>query len=119
MEKAFAKADELADTIKDYVNTRMESIKLNAAEKSSAAISFMVAGMVVAGVFFLFIIFLSIALAIGLGEWTGNIWLGFLIVGFLHLLAGILVWVGRKRIIQLPVMNAFITHLFKDPDEKD
>ena len=119
MEKAFAKADELADTIKDYVNSRVESVKLNAAEKSSAAISFMVAGMVAAGVFLLFFIFISIALAIGLGEWIGNAWLGFLVVACLHLLVGILVWVAREKLIQLPVMNAFIKHLFKSPDEKD
>lgn len=119
MEKAFAKADELADTIKDYVHTRAESIKLNVAEKGSSAISYMVAGIVIAGVFLLFIIFVSAALALGLGEWTGKPWLGFLLVSCLHLLTGILVWVARVKIIQIPVMNAFIKHLFNNPHEED
>ena len=47
MEKAFAKVEELADTIKEYVNTRIDAVKLNAAEKSSAVISNIIAGLVV------------------------------------------------------------------------
>lgn len=116
MEKAFAKTSELVDTVKEYVNTRIESVKLNVAEKSSMTISIILAGMVVAVVFLLFIIFVSTALALGLGEWTGSAWIGFLIVGCLHFFAGILVWSARERIIQLPVMNALIKQLFKNDD---
>lgn len=119
MEKVFNKANELVDSLNQYVNNRIESVKLNIAEKSSAAFSFVVAGAVVAGVFLLFFIFLSIALAIGIGEWTGRAWLGYLLTGCLHLLFGILVWVNRVRLIQLPMMNAMIKQIFNEPDEKD
>ena len=68
MEKAFAKVEELADTIKEYVNTRIDAVKLNAAEKSSAVISNIIAGLVVVSFFMLFFLFASIALAFGLGD---------------------------------------------------
>jgi fatty acid desaturase len=119
MEKAFAKVEELADTVKDYVNTRIESVKLNVAEKSSAVIANLVAGLIVVSFFMLFFLFGSIALAFGLGEWIGKTWAGFLIVSGFYLLIGIVVWTARVKIIQLPVMNALIKQLFGEEDEED
>jgi Fe2+ transport system protein B len=119
MEKAFAKIEELADTAREYVNTRIDSVKLNVAEKSSAVIANITAGLVVACVFMFFIVFSSFALAFGLGEWIGKTWAGFLIVAGLYLLIGIVVWMGRGKIIRLPVMNALIKQLSGDDDEAD
>jgi hypothetical protein len=119
MEKAFAKVEELADTVKDYVNTRIESVKLNTAEKTSAIIANLVAGLIVVSFFMLFFLFGSIALSFGLGEWIGKTWAGFLIVGGIYLLIGIVVWTARVKIIQLPVMNALIKQLFGEEDEED
>lgn len=119
MEKAFAKVEELADTVKDYVNTRIESAKLGIAEKSSAIIANVAAGLIVITFFLLFFLFGSIALAFGLGEWIGKTWAGFLIVAGFYLLVGIVVWTARVKIIQLPVMNALIKQLFGEEDEED
>lgn len=119
MEKAFAKVEELAETVKEYVNTRIESAKLSIAEKSSAVIANIIAGLIVATVFTFFVVFASMALAFGLGEWIGETWAGFLIVGLLYLLIGVVVWFARIKLIQLPLMNAFIKQLFNKTDEKD
>ena len=119
MEKTFARVEELADTIKEYVNTRIESVKLSVAEKTSAVIANVMAGVIVVVVFSFFIIFASIALSIGLGEWIGNAWAGFLIVACLYLLIGIVVWVGRGRIIRLPLMNALIRQLSRNDEDNE
>ena len=119
MEKAFAKVEELADTIKEYVNTRIDAVKLNAAEKSSAVISNIIAGLVVVSFFMLFFLFASIALAFGLGDWIGKTWAGFLIVAGLYLVIGIIVWTARVKIIQLPVMNELKKQLFGEDHEED
>jgi Putative Actinobacterial Holin-X, holin superfamily III len=119
MEKVFAKTEELAKDIKAYVDTRIEAVKLNAAEKSSVVIANVAAGLVVAAVFFFFIVFAGIALSFALGEWIGKTWSGFLIVASLYLLIGIVVWTARGKIIRLPVMNALIKQLFRDDDEED
>lgn len=119
MEKVFAKTEELAENIKEYVNARIESVKLSAAEKSSAVIANVIAGLVVAGVFFFFIVFAGMSVAFLLGEWIGKTWAGFLIVAGLYLLIGIVVWSAREKIIRLPVMNALIKQLFRDEDEED
>lgn len=119
MEKAFAKIEELADNVKEYVNTRIESAKLSIAEKSSAVIANVLAGMVLAVFFLFFIIFGSTALALGLGDWIGSTWAGFLIVAGLYLLGGIVAWTAREKIIRLPIMNALIKRLFRNDDEED
>jgi hypothetical protein len=119
MVKTFARVEELADTIKDYVNTRIEAVKLSAAEKSSAVMANVLAGIIVALVFFFFIIFASIALSFGLGEWIGKTWAGFLIVAGLYLLIGIIVWTARGKIIRLPLMNAMIRQLFRNDEEDE
>jgi hypothetical protein len=119
MEKAFSTAEEIAGNVKEYINTRIESVKLGVAEKSSAIIANLVAGAVVAIVFFFFIVFAGIALAFALGEWTGKVWAGFLIVAGLYLLIGIITWIARGKLIRLPVMNAMIQQLFKEEDEED
>ncbi|HEX2682615.1 MAG TPA: phage holin family protein [Ferruginibacter sp.] len=119
MEKVFAKTEELAQHIKDYVDTRIESVKLNAAEKSSAVIANVVAGLVVATVFFLFIIFAGIALSFALGGWMGNTWAGFLVVAGFYLLIGIVTWTARGKLIRFPLMNALIKQIFSNEDEED
>ncbi|MFM9911672.1 MAG: phage holin family protein [Chitinophagaceae bacterium] len=117
MEKAFTKVENLADSIKDYVNTRIESVKLQAAEKTSGVIANIIAGVVVAVVFLFFIVFSSIALSVGLGEWIGKPWAGYLMVAFLYLLIGIVVWAARVKMIRLPIMNALIQQLFENNEE--
>lgn len=117
MEKVFSKVEELAGSVKDYVNTRIESIKLNAAEKSSFVIANGVAGVVVAIMILFFLGLASIALSIVLGEWIGKMWVGFVIVACFFLLLGIIVWLARGKLIRLPVMNALIQQLFKHDEE--
>jgi len=119
MEKAFEKIEELADNIKQYVNTRIDAAKLTAAEKSSAIIANSIAGFIVAAVFMFFIVFASIALSFLLGDWMGKTWAGFLIVAGLYLVIGIIVWTAREKIIRLPIMNAIIKQLFGEADEED
>lgn len=119
MEKAFEKAEELAGTIKEYVNTRIESVKLNAAEKTAVVAANLIAGAIVSLVFVLCIVLASIAAALVLGIWTGKTWIGFLIVSGFYLVAGIIVWKARKRLIGLPVMNALVKQLFKTDDHEE
>jgi hypothetical protein len=120
MDSAFHKAEELAASIKQYAEAKIEEVKLTAAEKSSHLIANLVAGAVVAVVFIFFIGFASIALAFLLGTLIGKLWIGFLLVAFFYLLIGIAVWVARGKLIRLPLMNAMIEQLFKlEDDETD
>ncbi len=119
MEKAFAKVEELADTIKEYVNTKIESVKLTTAEKTSTVIANLIAGFAVAVFFILIVIFAGVAIGFGLGELLGKTWLGFLIVTGLYFLLGIIIWFARGRLIRLPIMNGLIRQLFKNESQNE
>jgi Putative Actinobacterial Holin-X, holin superfamily III len=119
MEKTFAKVEDLATTLKEYADSRMEAVKLQVAEKSSAIMANIIAGIAVAMLFVFFTIFASMALAVGLGVWIGKMWVGFLIVAFLYLVIGALVWKSRVKFIQFPMMNFFIAQLFNNEHGKD
>jgi hypothetical protein len=119
MEKLFSKAEDLASDIKEYVNLRIESLKLEAAEKSSSLIANGVARLAIIIFIFFFLLMSSVALALLLGAWTGRLWTGFLIMGGFYLLLSVIVWTTRTKLIRLPVMNSIIHQLFKEDHEKN
>lgn len=121
MEKTFARVEELADHVKEYVNNRIASVKLSVAEKTSAVLSTIIAMVVVLTVFVFFIVFAGIALAFVFAKLTGEYYWGFLIVAGIYLLVGLLVWTLKEKLIRLPIMNAILQQLFKEEenDEQD
>lgn len=100
--------------MKEYVNTRIENVKFNAAEKSSGVAANTIAGIVVGIVFLFFLTFLSIAGALALSDWIGASWSGFLIVAGIYLALGLGVWFGRQKLLRIPIMNSMIRQLFKN-----
>ena len=117
MEKSFAHLEELAGSVKEYIHTRIELVKLQAAEKTSSVIANMVAGLVAAMIFLLVALLLSVALSLLIGAAIGKMWAGFAIVAGFYLLIGIIVWMARGKLIRIPVMNALIRQLFSTDEE--
>jgi len=120
MAQDFDNAETFVEQVKEYVNTRLAQLKLSFAEKTSKVVAIMIAMVLVALVFFLFLVLLSITGAIAIGQWLESSWLGFLIMAGIVLLAGFILWVSKDRLIGRPIMNAMINAMFdKDEDEKD
>lgn len=117
METILNKIEKLAAAIKKYADNRIEYAEISFAEKASGAISNLVAGIFMAFVFSLFLIFGGIALAIVIGNWLGKPWGGFLIIACLYFIAGVVVWSARSKFIQVWVMNSLIQQFFKKDDE--
>ena len=119
MEQTFAKVEELADHVRDYVNTRIDSVKLGLAAKSSKLLSDFFARLIVAFIFLIFLLFASIAAAYALSAWIGKMYAGFLIISGIYLLLGIIVWKGHQKFIRVPIMNGLIGQLFKNEEEDE
>lgn len=119
MEDTFAKAEELAEHVKEYVNNRIDAVKLSTAEKSSKLASTVIASVVVGLFFFSFLFFASTALAFVLARLTGELYWGFLIVGGIYLLLGIIIWLLKGPMLQLPIMNALLRQFFNNEGEDD
>ncbi len=119
MEKTFAKVEEMADHVKEYVNNHINSAKISVAEKTSGILANIIAVAIVLTVFLFFIIFSSVALAFAFAKLTGEYYWGFLIVAGIYLLIGILVWALKEKLLRMPIMNSILQQLFKDEEEAD
>ena len=119
MEKTFAKVEEMAEHVKEYVNNHIASAKLGVADKISGVLANIIAMAVALMVFVFFIVFTSIALAFVFAKLTGEYYWGFLIVAGIYLLIGLLVWAMREKLLRLPIMNAILQQLFKDEEDAD
>lgn len=113
--------ESLVDQLRSYVNTRVAQTKLSVAEKASRLAATMIAWMFAALVFFVFLVLLSMAAAIAIGQWLENMWLGYLVVAGLVLLLMLVFWLLKDRLIRIPMMNAMIESLFEkeEADEED
>ena len=120
MDQDFNNAETFVDQVKEYVNTRLAQLKLSFAEKTSKVMAVMVAVVLSALVFFLFLVLICIAGAIAIGQWVESFWLGFVIVGGIVFVVGIILWIFKDGLIRKPIMNALINVMFdKEEDEKD
>lgn len=117
MSESFKQFESLADQLRAWVNTRVAQAKLSVAEKVSKLAATMMALLLSALVFFLFLVLITVAASLLIGDWLGHVWLGFLIMAAVVLLLGWIIWAGRERLLRLPMLNAFIEALFEEEDE--
>lgn len=115
----FKKIESLIDKLKDYANTRVAQVKLAVAEKMSKIAALAIGLLIATLVFFLFLVLLSVAGAIVLGQWLRNYWMGFLIIAGIILIIGIMLWSFREKWLQRPIMNMLIKTLFNNKDEDE
>lgn len=111
--------ENLRITAKDYFETQIALVKLQAAEKISSAASAIIAYLVLSVFLLFFLLFGSFALAYFLSEWIGRPFAGFLIVGGLYLLTGMSIFFGRERILRRPILNALIRQWFLEKPGKN
>ena len=94
----FFKIDSLIENLTGLVETRVELVKIELKENLAKGLAQAVAYLLIAFILALFITFLSIAVALVLSAQLGN-FAGFSIVGLVYLIAGLILWSSRKKII--------------------
>lgn len=112
------KIEELVNRLKAYLNNRLSQFKLSIAEKTASVLTVLIAVVLTALVFFLFFTMVCIGVALLIGSWLHNYWLGFFIVSGLILAVGGWGWLTRDRWLRIPIMNLLIQALFKDEDDE-
>ncbi|UAY53149.1 phage holin family protein [Ferruginibacter albus] len=118
MQEILARFEQLFSHIKEYVDNRITTIKLSIAEKVSKLIAGLLAAMVAIFFILLFVVFAGVGLAYIIAKWTGEVYAGFLIVGFLFLLLGIIIWFAKEKLLRIAIMNVIIKAIFSDKDDE-
>jgi hypothetical protein len=98
----------LADTAKGLAETKAEILKLKAIKQVSKSISNLLIILFVAILVILAIILLSISLSIWIGNMVDSLSLGFLIVGGIYLVLGLILLALRKKSLAPPITNSLI-----------
>jgi hypothetical protein len=106
--------EELIDHAEAYASTKVRITKLQAVEKGSQ-----LSGSLVATIFFILILIsvfglLSISGAFALSQWLGSHALGFLAMGGIYSVVGLLFFLNREKWIHRPVANAVIKTILTD-----
>src|SRR5690348_4750862 len=93
----FFKLDGIASNFTGYVETRMELLKIEIKEDVAKALSKVIVFILLAFVFTLFVLFISMATAYKLAEFVGSFG-GFGIVAGLYLVIALLMYFNREEI---------------------
>ena len=111
MENQSTPVDSLIERVKIYVETRIDLLRLKAIDKSSSFLSLLVSMIIVILMSFIFIMLLSVGVALLLGEMLGKTYYGFFIVAGFYLLVGILLFAFRNKWLKDPIANSLIKNL--------
>lgn len=103
----------------DYLETQVELLKVQAAEKISSLLANMIAALILSLFLLFFLLFASIGLAHVLSDWIGRSYAGFLIMAGFYLLIGYVVFKNRERILRRPILNAIVRQLFSQKKSKE
>lgn len=103
----------LIDQSKDFLETKIELTKLKAIERTADVLSTVIVMISVIFLGSLFLIFVSIAVALILGSWLGSEYYGFLIVGAVYGLLLLLIYVKKEKWIKTPIANGLINKMLK------
>ncbi|WP_295126183.1 phage holin family protein [uncultured Chitinophaga sp.] len=109
---------ETGKVAKEYVETRLDLIKLQAAGKLSRALGLFFSLVMAFLLFFIVVVFLGMVLGFWIGEMTDSFTMGFVCAAGFFIFLLILVLAFRKSLIQRPLSNLLVKELVEEIQEK-
>jgi hypothetical protein len=108
--------DALTDRVKELAVVYAELFKMKAIDRASEILSTIFHDIIFLTVILMVLIFTNIALAFWIGEVTGKLYLGFLLVGGFYLVVGLILRVFLKEWFKKKAGNYFIKNIFRDTE---
>ncbi len=100
--------ENLIDRATDYVETKMELLKLQAVNTTTEVASTIISRFVVGLVIGLLVLILSAGFAIWLGDISGKLYYGFFLVSAFYLLVALVLYFFRDKLIKRPFTDMLI-----------
>lgn len=111
MENNLTNVEELFEKLKDYADTRYTLFKLKAINKVSGTLSKFISTVILIAILALVIVFLSVAVALLIGEWLGAAYWGFFIVAAIYIIIGLILYSARNKFLRDPISNKLLKEL--------
>lgn len=119
LQDAKTKAEETFGHLIEYAEARWNVIALSISEKSANAASALITGVTLGVIGLISLLFVSIALAVWLGDLMNSIPAGFLIVAIIYAVVAGILYSNRKKWIFIPIMNSILETLYREKDDND
>lgn len=108
------KIEELTANLKEYVNIRYQEAILKVSGIISTVAAKIVAIFIIALVFLLFVIFISVTGGFYFSALLGSREKGFLLLAGIYFIVGLILAIFREKLIVGPIRNNLIKQIFKD-----
>lgn len=113
MENQSTPVESLVDSVKDYVETRLDLLRLKAIDKSSSFLSLLISMLVIILLGFISLMLLSVGIALLLGDLLGGSYYGFFIVAALYIITGLVLYSSKEKLLKTPLANSMIKKLME------
>jgi hypothetical protein len=108
MENHTSSVQTLFEKAGDYLETKMELLKLQAVNTTSDVTSSIVSRFPLLLIISLVILLLNVGIAMWIGDLLGKMYYGFFLISGFYILVAILLYVFRKKWIKEPVHDRLI-----------
>ena len=105
--------ESLFEKAEDYSKTSLELLKLNAIDKTADVVSSLITRMTLFAVTTLFIFVITIGVALWIGELLGKTYLGFFVMGGVHVTIALLIYTFRREWIEKRIRQFIIFGLYE------
>ena len=109
-----SKIEHIYERVEQYVLTTVELYKLKALQKLAETATSIVTSLMMLIFGLLFLLFVSIGLAVYLGEVLGKMHFGFMIVAGIYLVFAIIIYSLRAKVLKDKVSTYIVRKIFKD-----
>jgi hypothetical protein len=108
--------DTLFDRVKEFSIAYAELLKLKAIDLAGEFISTILPDAVFSALILIVLLFISLGLAFWIGEITGRVYIGFLLVGGIYLLIGMISRLFFRDWFRKRIQNYFVRNIFRNTD---
>lgn len=109
----------LIDHLKEYFTTRLNLLLLKSSQKTFKVLSSIISNTILIIFFIFFLLFVSIGMALLIGEYYHHLYIGFMAVAGGYLVIGLLVYLNRKKWLEENITNIFIKKFFMEDNHHE
>lgn len=108
--------DNISSIVEDteqFFEAKIELWTLKITDKVAAIISAIVSKFIFILIGVIVLVALNIAVALLIGKWLGQMYLGFLVIAGAYIFLGLILFLARKKLIENPVYSTVINLIMK------
>ena len=117
MEGKTPNTKQILDEVEQVVLIRLEILKLKLIGKSSEMMAVFMSNLIVLLSLVLFLVFLSVALALAIGDWLGNPYYGFLCIAVLFGMLWVVLHWFKRNWLKRKITDATLSQIFEDDEQ--